>query len=132
MVAREKVALAVLVALLVSGVWFARLVASRGLGADLAPQMLTMLLVFIVVTAVCAALIALLGPKARQVDERDGRVALTAQSLRGFLYLALSFAVLGIAIGRGEHALANAMLLAVLSIEVVSGLVMLALYRRNA
>jgi hypothetical protein len=132
MVVREKVTLAVLIALMISAGWFGRIVWSRGLEADLGGDMLVVLLAFIAVTAVCAALLALIGRKSRQVDERDGRVALRAQGLRGFLYLALSFGVLGLAIGQGQHALANGMLLAILLIEVVSGLVMFALYRLNA
>jgi Kef-type K+ transport system membrane component KefB len=132
MVVREKVTLAVLMALVVCGVWFGRIVWSRGLETDLGGEMLMVLLAFIAVTAISAALLALIGRKGRQVDERDGRVALRAQSLRGFLYLALAFGVLGLAIGQGQHAFANGMLLAILLIEVVSGLVMFALYRRNA
>jgi hypothetical protein len=129
MVVREKVTLAVLIALVLSGLWFGRMVWSRGLEADLAGEMLMVLLAFIAVTAICAGLLALIGGRGRQVDERDGKVALRAQGLRGFLYLALSFGVLGLAVGTGQHALANGVLLAVLLIEAVSGLVMLALYR---
>ncbi|GGY46935.1 hypothetical protein [Parvularcula lutaonensis] len=132
MVVREKVTLAVLAVLVATGAWFAQEVRARGLAAETGWQMLAVTLAIIVASAVLAGGIVALGPKARQVDERDNRIALMSQSFRGFLYLGLSFGVLGLAVGNGNYALANGIFLAILGIEIVSGLVMLVLYRTSA
>ncbi|NNU15809.1 hypothetical protein HK107_05680 [Parvularcula sp. ZS-1/3] len=133
MVMREKVTAGVLAVLVVLAVWFGFEIMARGIEASTGWQMLVAVLVFVMLSGGIAAVIALSGrSKTQQVDERDNRIALQAQSLRGFLYLALSFLVLGLAIGNGDFGLANRLFLAILGIEIVSGLGMLILYRISA
>ena len=130
MVMRERMTLAVVLVLIAVGGWFTAVVMERGLGAPLGPEFLTAVIACAVLTAVAGGIAGAVGrDKGRQVDERDTRLTLKAQVLRGYLYLILGFGVLGIALAEGQHALANGMFLAIVGIEVLSGLVMLALYR---
>lgn len=132
MVVRERVTAVVVIALIGVALWFGSTVRTEGLGAETGWQMLAATLAVIVVSGALAGAVVAAGPKARQVDERDNRIALRSQSLRGFLYLALGFGVLGLAIGNGDYRLANGMFLAILGIEIVSGLAMLVFYRASA
>lgn len=133
MVMRERVAAAVVLVLMGVGGWFAFRVLGDGLSAGSGREMLVAAAAIVVLTAVAAGVAALTGRGAgRQVDERDNRIALRSQVVRGFFYLVLAFGLLGLAVGDGDIARANAIFLAILGIEIVSGLVMLALYRVSA
>ena len=132
MVMRERVTLAVLAVLGTAAVFYGRLILEQGLGAETGRQMAVTAIAIIVGTIVLATWAAATGAKTNRVDERDNRVALKSQVFRGFLYLSLSFGMLGIAVGEGNYSLANALFLAILAIEIVSGVVMLALYRFSA
>lgn len=132
MVVREKVTMGVLAVLLGALGWFALTISRQGLGTDAVWQMGVITIGVVVFSAIVAAVLIAGSARHRQVDERDGKVAMRSQGIRGFLYLGLSFLVLGVSVGEGNYAIANAMFLAILGIEIVSGLIMLVLYRASA
>jgi len=133
MTERERITGAVVLVLAAVGGWFAwQLSSSGGLTQPAGGSIFLAVFAITVLTAIGAALAALVGRGRTRVDERDHRIALRAQFVRGFLYLALAFALLGLAMMSGNALLANVIFLAILGIEIVSGLVMLALYRMSA
>ena len=132
MVARERVTMAVVVVLAAVGGWFATVVAGEGLSADTGGTLLTAVIAITVLTSILAGIAAATSSHAGRVDERDHRIAARSQMVRGFFYLALCFGVLGLLLGEGQWAFVNGIFLAILAIETISGLIMLALYRLNA
>ncbi|MEM1379875.1 MAG: hypothetical protein AAGH41_04535 [Pseudomonadota bacterium] len=133
MVQRERVTLAVMVVLIAVGAWFANTVFDRGLAESTGGAMLKATIAIAILTTVLAGFAAALGAgKGKEIDERDSRIALRSQVVRGFFYLCLTFGVLGLAVSDGNFVLANGLFLAVLAIEITSGAVMLALYRVSA
>lgn len=131
MVQRERVTVAVLAVLVAVGGWFASVVRQDGLGANHSAAIIGAVVAIAVLSAALAALAAATGGS-RRVDERDHRVAMMSQTIRGFFYLGLSFGVLGLLWSAGQYALVNGIFLAILAIEIVSGIIMLALYRVSA
>ncbi len=134
MTSRERVTAVVTMILMAVGAWFGlQLMEAGSMAAPANGAILTAVIAITMLTIVFAGIAAAIGGnKGAQIDERDRRLTLNSQVFRGFLYLALSFAVLGLAVGDGNYALVNGMFLAILGIETVSGLVMLALYRMSA
>ena len=131
MTMRERMTGGVVLVLAVVGAWYLWEVRARGgLAGTPGTSLFVAALAITVLTTLVAALVTLTG--SRTVDERDRQVTLRAQVVRGYLYLGLGFGVLGIAYARGDGALAAGMFLAILGIEIASGLVMLGLYRRAA
>lgn len=130
MVMRERVTLAVVVVLIAVGAWYAQTVFERGLAESAGGAMLKAVFAIAVLTSIFAGIAAAIGGrKGSEIDERDTRITLRSQVVRGFFYLCLGFGLLGLAVSDGNFALANGIFLAILAIEVTSGLVMLALYR---
>ncbi|MEE4211675.1 MAG: hypothetical protein V2I43_20705, partial [Parvularcula sp.] len=79
-----------------------------------------------------SAAIRLLSGPGLKADERDRRVASTSQAVRGTLYLSVVLMLCAWAAMSGQHTLANLLFVLVLGFEIVSGLVMLLLYRCTA
>lgn len=131
MVMRERTALGAVLVLGLVGGWFASVIWQEGLATD-AGMRIFIAGIAIVVLMVPVAIVMVLGGRGRKVDERDHRIALMSQTFRGYLYLILSFGLFGLAMASGDNALMNAIFLAVLGIEIISGLVMMALYRFSA
>jgi hypothetical protein len=131
MTMRERVTWAVVLVLAVVGAWYGRELWLRG-GVEAAPVALigVAAAAITILTILLASLAALLGD--RTVDERDRVTTYKAQMIRGFFYLALAWAVFGLLLGQGQHGFALGLFAAFIAIEFLSGLVMLALYRRSA
>ena len=132
MVIRERVTIAVLLVLIGVGGWFAQGIWQGGLESSGGQELLIASVAIAVLTSIFAGAAALMGGGSQRVDERDRDVMFKSQVFRGFLYLSVCFGLLGLAVGAGDYRTANALFLAVLAIEIVSGLVMLALYRISA
>ena len=131
MTMQERVTAAVVVVLMLVGGWFGwTLWSAGGLWTARVDLMIAAVFFIAVLSAVLAAAAALMGEQ--RVDERDRKITFQAQGLRGYLYLVLAYAALVGAIVQGAGLLANALFAAILAIELLSGLVMLALYRRAA
>ena len=129
MTKQERVTGAVVVVLALVGAWFAWTLWSGGsldeprLGAMIGAVVLLALL-----SSIAAGAAALAG--SGRVDERDRKVAVRSQAVRGYFYLVVTYGALAYAVMQGSGVLANGLFLAILAVELVSGLVMLALYRR--
>lgn len=132
MVVRERVTIAVVLVLIAVGAWFGQGIWQNGLESSGGREMVIAAVAITVLTSVFAGVAALAGGGSQRVDERDRDVTFKSQVFRGFLYLSVCFGVLGIAAGQGDFRTANALFLAILGIEIVSGLVMLVLYRFSA
>ncbi|MEM9839925.1 MAG: hypothetical protein AAF830_12340 [Pseudomonadota bacterium] len=133
MVQRERVTLAVVAVLIAVGAWFAQKVLGQGLAESTGGAMLTAVIAITVLTSIFAGIAAAVGAgKGKEIDERDTRLTLRSQVVRGFFYLCLAFGVLGLSVAAGDFAMANGIFLAILAIEIVSGVIMLALYRFSA
>ena len=127
MTKQERVTGAVMVALALTGVWFAMQVQDGGLTAPHVGAMIGAVVLLAVASSVLAGVAAALGGR---TDERDRRVAVNAQAVRGYFYLIATFGVLAYALWAGLNELASGLFLAVIGIELAAGAVMLALYRR--
>jgi hypothetical protein len=101
-----------------------------GFSAPLTPKIGWTVLSITVLSAFDAAAIRLRQKRGAVADERDGKVAFLAQTLRGYLYLGVLFLGFGYAIFAGHNLLANGLFVAILAIEIISGLALLVLYRR--
>jgi len=132
MVMRERVTIVVVLVLLAVGGWFASSVRRTGLEAETGSLLLHAAIAISVLTAIFAGIAAATTGNKGRVDERDHRIAARSQMIRGAFYLCLSFGVLGILIGNGHWSLVNAMFLSILAIEIISGVIMLTLYRFSA
>jgi len=132
MVIRERVTIAVILVLTGVGAWFAQGIWQGGLESSGGQKLLVASVAIAVLTSIFAGAAALMGGGSQRVDERDRDVMFKSQVFRGFLYLSVCLGMLGLAAGAGDYRTANALFLAVLAIEIVSGLVMLALYRISA
>ena len=131
MTKQERVTAVVTVILALVGGWFAmKLQAAASLERPLIQAMIGAVLLIAILAAVGSGLAVLFGGD--RVDERDRLVAVRAQAIRGYLYLVLAYGVLAYAVFKGLGPLANGLFATVLTIEFVSGLVMLFLYRRAA
>ena len=127
---REKTTIGVVLVLLAVGGWFVwHLVEAGGIGASQGGAMLVAVVAITVLTAIAAGAVALISGE-QKPDERDHQIALKSQMVRGYLYLALAFGLFGVTLGRVDPAVSNAMFLAILFVEIVSGLLMLILYRQ--
>ena len=133
MTMRERMTGAVVLALFGVGAWFTWQLISAG-GPVASPSGTILLAVggIIVLTSLFAGLAAATAGPGQRVDERDEGIAVWSQAVRGYFYLVIAFAVLGFAMLTGQRTLANLTFIAILASEIVSGLVMLALYRRAA
>ena len=132
MVVRERVTVAVVLVLMIIGGWYVTMVLSRGLGTNTLGEMALAAVGIMVLTSIFAGVAALSGGrKGQQIDERDHRVTFRSQMIRGFFYLALSFGLLGKAIADGNYTMANTIFLVIIGIEIISGMIMLMLYRLN-
>ena len=127
MTKQERVTGAVMIALAFTGVWFAMQVQEGGLAAPALGAILGAVILLAIGSSVLAGLAAALGGR---TDERDRRVAVNAQAVRGYFYLVAVFGVLAYALWSGLNELANALFLTMIGIELVAGAVMLMLYRR--
>ena len=127
MTKQERMTGGVMVALALTGLWFAMQIQDDGLAAPHLGAMIGAVVLLAIVSSVLAGLAAALGGR---TDERDRRVAVNAQAVRGYFYLIATFGVLAYAVWEGLHGLANGLFLTVIGIELIAGAVMLALYRR--
>lgn len=133
MVMRERVTVAVVFVLIGFAIWFGSVVASRGLGAETGGELIIAVVGITLLTSIGAALAAGLGgARAARVDERDRRVALQSQTIRGFFYLLITFGLAALAFRDGNFVLVNTLFLAILCVEIISGVIMLVLYRNTA
>lgn len=127
---QERMTAAVTLVLIVVGAWFvAELRSAPSLAQPLIGAMIGAVVLTALLAGVAAGAVALLGGR---TDERDRRIAVGAQAVRGYFYLILVYAGLGYAIFAGLGPLANGLFAAILTTEILSGLLMLVLYRRAA
>ena len=133
MTMRERMTGAVLLALCGVAGWFCwQLFEGDGLTRTPPGDIFLAVGGIVVLTSLFAGLAAATAGEGRRVDERDHQVAGWAQAIRGYFYLIITFGVLAYALLADERLMANLLFLAILGSEIVSGLVMLALYRRAA